>query len=79
MNNFASNVDRGAKGFKRYIDDIDGADDAGAKAARLEQKNLLLRRRAVALCTIGDGVERRCSHLIIITIQRISEGRESKA
>jgi hypothetical protein len=40
VNDFMSNVDGGAKRRERLLDDIDGPDHAGAKAARLREHYL---------------------------------------
>ena len=83
MDNFAANVNRRAKGLKRNFDDVDGTNNAGAKAARFEQKDPLLTGRCFALGAIGDRIKRSCSHTTIISIgvefpraQRASEPAE---
>jgi hypothetical protein len=37
VDDLPANVDGSAEGFEGDLDDIDGADDSGAKAARLKQ------------------------------------------
>ncbi len=43
VDNFLADVDRRAVKVECNLDHIDGPDDTGAEAARLEQKDLLLR------------------------------------
>jgi hypothetical protein len=43
VDNFLADIDGRTVKIERDLDHIDGPDDTGAEAARLEQKDLLLR------------------------------------
>ena len=68
MNNFAADVDGCTEGFERDFNDVDGTDNTSAEATRFQQKYPLLIGRYLAGDTVGDRVERSCSHTIIISI-----------
>ena len=77
VDDFAANVNRRAESLKRDLDDVDGTNNAGAKAARFEQKDPLLIGRCFALGAIGDRIKRSCSHTTIISIcQEFPRARE---
>jgi hypothetical protein len=70
MDDFTAHVNWRAKCLERNLDDVDGANDACAEAARFEQKNPLLIGRSLAIGAIGDRIKRSGSHTIIISICR---------
>jgi len=66
MHNFASDVDGGAKGLQSDLDNVDGAHNTGAEAARLEQQDPLLTGGRPGEATVRDGVEDSCGHFASI-------------
>ena len=67
MDNLAADVDGGAEGFKSDLHDVDGAYDAGAKTARLEQQHPLLTGGRTAGAVMGSGFGDSTSHIFEYT------------
>ena len=66
MNDLLANIDGSAEGIERNLHDIDGANDAGTKAARLKEKDPLGFRIVDAL-GLRDAVKGGCGHVFKYT------------
>jgi hypothetical protein len=78
VDNLATHIDWGSEGLQGDLDDVDGANYTGAKAARLKKKNALLKGGAFATSVIGDGIERNCSHSNSIATPKTERIRKAR-